>query len=192
MDDAGETEVSPSHLRVGIINLAESFNGRSINKVYHEDRGAGSWGELREGGSKASSLRPFLFSELASVSDDLHFLQSSWQFFSVGTIIFILQMEKPSPERLSALPQVTQQVRDGYRNQTQGYLSSSQRQASGGRGGEESWEWIWSSSVQDPVLPAHFPLLLFVNWIVPRTSHDDVPEENSLYFLAYIKSHCVH
>ena len=77
MDDVGETEVSPSHLRVGIINLAESFNGRSINKVYHEDRGAGSWGELREGGSKASSLRPFLFSELASVSDDLHFLQSS-------------------------------------------------------------------------------------------------------------------
>lgn len=52
MDDVGETEVSPSHLRVGIINLAESFNGRSINKVYHEDRGAGSWGELREGGSK--------------------------------------------------------------------------------------------------------------------------------------------
>ena len=52
MDDAGETEVSPSHLRVGIINLAESFNGRSINKVYHEDRGVGSWGELREGGSK--------------------------------------------------------------------------------------------------------------------------------------------
>lgn len=42
MDDVGATEVSPPHLRVGIMNLAEPFNGRSINKVNHEDRGAGS------------------------------------------------------------------------------------------------------------------------------------------------------
>ena len=48
----GATEISPSDLRAGIMNLAESFNGKSINKVYHEDRGAGSWGDLREGGSK--------------------------------------------------------------------------------------------------------------------------------------------
>ena len=51
-----------------------------------------------------------LFSGPATVPGDLRPLLSPQQFLFVGTIIFLLQMEKPSTEKLSALSQVTQQV----------------------------------------------------------------------------------
>ena len=60
----------------------------------------------------------------------LHCFQSSRQFFSVGTMISILQMEKPSPERPSILFSGTQQVRGAFGNQTQGCLSVSKSGAS--------------------------------------------------------------
>ena len=150
--------------------------------------------EVRENGES-------LFSGPATAPGDLYSLQSPQSLFSVDTVIFLLEMEKPITERLIVLPQVTQEVHGEFRSRTQGYLFVFKLGASTG------WERVLEMALIQPsegLSLFQFPGIK-LSIIAPcleisQVSHgkhcimlfhghhiDDVTEERSLHSVAYSK-----